>query len=101
MRKHIFFYFCLLLAISGFSQAVTSPSASLYTQNTSNQDASGFSISGFNPTTTLLITVGLVNPPSGTTLRFNTTTGISASDRSKTIQALINPAIKPGTKSVR
>lgn len=79
MRKHIFFYFCLLLAISGFSQAVTSPSASLYTQNTANQDASGFSISGFNPTATLLVTVGLVNPPSGTTLRFNTTSGISAS----------------------
>jgi hypothetical protein len=58
---------------------VSNPSASSYTQNTSNQAASGFSVSGFNASTTLLVTVGLVNPPSGTTLRFSNTSGVSAS----------------------
>jgi hypothetical protein len=58
---------------------VSNPSASSYAQNTSNQAASGFSVSGFNASTTLLVTVGLVNPPSGTTLRFSNTSGVSAS----------------------
>jgi hypothetical protein len=68
-----------LISLSGFSQSVSSPTATSYTQSTANQIASGFSISGFNTSTTLLITIGLVNPPSGTTLRLNTTTGVSAS----------------------
>jgi hypothetical protein len=61
------------------AQSVVSPSASAYPQNTSNQIISGFSVTGFNASSTLLITIGLVNPPSGTTLRLNTTTGVTAS----------------------
>jgi hypothetical protein len=70
---------CLGLSVTGFSQSVTAPSATSYAQSTTNQTASGFSVSGFNTSTTLLVTVGLVNPPTGTTLRFNTTSGVSAS----------------------
>lgn len=70
---------CLGLSVTGFSQSVTAPSATSYAQSTANQIASGFSVSGFNVSTTLLVTVGLVNPPAGTTLRFNTTSGVSAS----------------------
>jgi hypothetical protein len=62
-----------------YSQSVISPTASSYLQNTTNQSAAGFQVSGFNGSTTLLITVGLVNPPTGTTLRFATTTGVTAS----------------------
>jgi len=61
------------------AQSVVSPSAISYPQSTSNQVASGFSVTGFNSTSTLLVTIGLVNPPSGTTLRLNTTAGVTAS----------------------
>jgi LruC domain-containing protein len=71
--------FCLLYTLNGFSQSVNNPSASTYPQSTSNQNISGFSLSGFNSTATLLVTIGLVNPPSGTTLRLGNTSGISAS----------------------
>jgi hypothetical protein len=70
---------CLGLSVTGFSQSVTSPSATSYAQSTANQTASGFSVSGFPVSNSLLITVGLVNPPAGTTLRFNTTSGVTAS----------------------
>ena len=61
------------------AQSVVAPSASSYPQNTSNQIVSGFSVTGFNVSSTLLITIGLVNPPAGTTLRLNTTAGVTAS----------------------
>ena len=61
------------------AQSVISPTATSYPQSTSNQVVSGFSVNGFNPSSTLLITIGLVNPPSGTTLRLNTTAGVTAS----------------------
>jgi hypothetical protein len=69
----------LLSSFSLNAQSVISPTATSYTQNTSNQIVSGFSVSGFNAASSLLITVGLVNPPAGTTLRFNTTAGVTAS----------------------
>jgi hypothetical protein len=61
------------------AQSVVSPTATSYPQSTANQVVGGFSVNGFNPSSTLLITIGLVNPPSGTTLRLNTTTGVTAS----------------------
>jgi hypothetical protein len=79
MKKLLFTIIGILISLSVFSQSVSSPTATSYAQSTSNQIASGFSISGFNTSATLLITIGLVNPPSGTTLRLNTTTGVSAS----------------------
>lgn len=78
MKKLLTLALCFITLLS-YAQSVISPSATSYTQNTSNQIASGFSVSGFNVSTTLLVTVGLVNPPTGTTLRFATTTGVSAS----------------------
>ncbi len=73
------FVFCLVLLATGFSQSVTAPSATSYAQSTANQTASGFSVSGFPTGNALLITVGLVNPPTGTTLNFSTTSGVTAS----------------------
>ena len=79
MKKLLIFLTCVLLTLNGFAQSVTSPSATTYSQSTANQSASGFSVSGFNSTATLLVTIGLVNPPSGTTLKLTNTSGVSAS----------------------
>ena len=79
MRKLILLIFLTLVITTATAQSVSSPSATSYAQSTSNQSASGFSVSGFNATSTLLITIGLVNPPSGTTLKLNTTSGVTAS----------------------
>jgi hypothetical protein len=70
---------CLGFSTKVFSQSVTAPSATSYAQSTANQTASGFSVSGFPTSNALLITVGLVNPPAGTTLKFSTTSGVTAS----------------------
>ena len=78
-NKIISWAIVLLAAIDLNAQSVISPSATSFPQSTSNQVVSGFSVTGFNSTSTLLITIGLVNPPSGTTLRLNTTTGATAS----------------------
>jgi hypothetical protein len=61
------------------AQSVSAPSATTFAQSTTNQSASGFSVSGFPTGNSLLITVGLVNPPTGTTLNFSTTSGVTAS----------------------
>ena len=79
MRKFLLTILLMLAAITVTAQSVTAPSATSYNQNTSNQSAAGFSVTGFVPTTSLLVTVGLVNPPSGATLRFSTTAGVTAS----------------------
>lgn len=67
------------ISLSAFSQSVSAPSASSYNQNTSGQSASGFSLSNFNTSATLLVTVGLVNPPTGTTLTLSSYSGLSLS----------------------
>jgi len=77
--KWIAFIFVVCFIRGVFAQSVISPTATSYPQSTANQVVSGFSVAGFNPSSSLLITVGLVNPPAGTTLRFNTTTGVTAS----------------------
>jgi len=73
--------FVILFFIWGcvFSQSVITPPQKNFTTNTTNQDASGFSINGFTSTQTLLLSIGLINPSSGTTLRITNTTGIVAS----------------------
>ena len=79
MRKFLLTILLILTAMTGTAQSVTAPTANSYNQNTSNQSAAGFSVTGFVPTTSLLVTVGLVNPPSGATLRFSATAGVTAS----------------------
>jgi hypothetical protein len=77
--KWIVFILFICFSLNTFAQSVISPTATSYPQSTANQVISGFSVSGFNVSSTLLITIGLVNPPAGTTLRLNTTTGVTAS----------------------
>jgi len=66
----------LLLFNYGFSQSITQPVSRTYQINTSGQDASGFVINGFG-SQTLLTSIGLINPPAGTTFSITTTSGLS------------------------
>jgi hypothetical protein len=70
----------LLLFISflGFGQSVSAPDSKSFLQSTTAQDASGFILSGFNSTATLLASISLVEFPTGTTFVLNTTTGLTA-----------------------
>ena len=69
----------LFISFLGFGQQVNAPDPKEFTVNTSGQDASGFTLSGFNATSTLLCAVGLPVAPSGTTFYFSTTSGVTAS----------------------
>lgn len=69
----ILLFFPLLL----LGQSISSPPARVYQYNTSNQDGSGFVLNGFNTSSTLLASVGFINPPAGTTFSITTTTGLS------------------------
>ena len=68
----------LLISFLGFGQSVSAPDSKSFLPSTAGQDASGFSLSGFSSTATLLASISLVNPPSGTTFVLNTTTGLTA-----------------------
>jgi hypothetical protein len=76
--KKILVVFFLLISFLGFGQSVSAPDSKSFLQSTSAQDASGFVLSGFSATSTLLTSISLVNPPSGTTFVLNTTTGLTA-----------------------
>ena len=77
MKLH-FFLLCqfALLTLYTSAQSIVTPAATAFVLNTSNQSASGFSVSGFG-SSTLLVTIGLVNPPSGITFKLTSTTGIT------------------------
>ena len=66
----------LFFPLALFGQSITAPPGRTYQVSTSGQDASGFVVSGFS-SEILLTSVGLVNPPSGTTFSITTTTGLS------------------------
>lgn len=77
MKKLLLVLF-LFISFLGFGQSVTAPDPKSFTVNTGGQDASGFTLSGFSATSTLLASISLVNPPSGTTFYLGTTTGLTA-----------------------
>ncbi len=77
MKKLLVICF-LLISFLGFGQSVSAPDSKSFLPSTSGQDASGFVLNGFNSTSTLLASISLVNPPSGTTFYLNTTTGLTA-----------------------
>jgi hypothetical protein len=78
MKKLVTILFLLLVVNLGFGQSVSAPDPKSFTINTTSQDASGFELTGFSSTATLLTSISLVNPPSGTTFYLNTTTGLTA-----------------------
>jgi hypothetical protein len=77
MRKLLVICF-LLISFLGFGQSVSAPDSKSFIPSTTAQDGSGFQLSGFNATSTLLTSISLINPPSGTTFYLNTTTGLAA-----------------------
>jgi len=76
--KHLLVTLFLLISFLGFGQSVSAPDSKSFIPSTTAQDASGFVLSGFSSTATLLASISLVNPPSGTTFVLNTTTGLTA-----------------------
>ena len=77
MRKILVTLF-LLISFLGFGQSVSAPDSKSFIPSTAGQDASGFVLSGFGSTATLLASISLVNPPTGTTFNLTTTTGLTA-----------------------
>ena len=77
MKKIVTLLF-LFISFLGFGQSVTAPDPKSFVVNTTGQDASGFELTGFSATATLLTSISLVNPPTGTTFYLNTTTGLTA-----------------------
>ena len=76
--KYLLVTLLLLTSFLGFGQSVTAPDPKSFVVNTTGQDASGFELTGFSATATLLTSISLVNPPSGTTFYLGTTTGLTA-----------------------
>ena len=56
---------------------VTAPSAPTFASNTSGQDPGNFVISNFDPSATLSVSIGFVDPPSGTSFVLPVTTGLT------------------------
>jgi hypothetical protein len=77
MNKLLVIFF-LLISFLGFGQSVSAPDSKSFIPSTNGQDASGFVLSGFNSTSTLLASISLVEFPTGTTFVLNTTTGLTA-----------------------
>jgi len=77
--KHLLVTLFLLTSFLGFGQQVNAPDPKEFLINTSAQDASGFTLSGFNSTATLLCAIGLPVAPTGTTFYITTTTGLTPS----------------------
>ena len=77
MKKLLVICF-LLISFLGFGQSVSAPDSKSFTPSTNGQDGSGFVLNGFSATSTLLTSISLINPPTGTTFYLNTTTGLTA-----------------------
>ena len=67
-----------MISFLGFGQSVSAPDSKSFIQSTNGQDGSGFVLSGFSSTATLLTSISLINPSTGTTFYLNTTTGLTA-----------------------
>jgi hypothetical protein len=76
--KQILVTLLLLTSFLGFGQSVSAPDSKSFLPSTAGQDASGFVLNGFGSTATLLASISLVNPPTGTTFNLTTTTGLTA-----------------------
>ena len=76
MKKLLVIYF-LLIPFLGFGQSVSAPDPKSFLQSTNGQDASGFVLNGFSSTATLLASISLVNPPSGTTFYLDRLDGLT------------------------
>ena len=67
----------LLIPFLGFGQSVSAPDSKSFIPSTNGQDASGFVLSGFGVTETLLASISLINPPTGITFYLNSLNGLT------------------------
>jgi hypothetical protein len=77
MRNLLIFLF-LLITNLGFGQSVSAPDSKSFIPSTTAQDGSGFVLSGFSATSTLLASISLINPSTNTTFYLNDTRGLIA-----------------------
>jgi hypothetical protein len=77
MKKLLVICF-LLISFLGFGQSVSAPDSKSFIPSTTAQDGSGFQLSGFSTTSTLLASISLINPSTNTTFYLSTTTGLTA-----------------------
>jgi hypothetical protein len=66
-------------AASATGGTVSAPAAPTLAKSTANQDPGDFVLGGFGASDTLLVSVGFVNPPAGTSFSIPTTTGLTRS----------------------
>jgi len=76
--KHLLVTLFLFISFLGFGQSVSAPDSKSFIPSTTAQDGSGFVLSGFSSTATLLTSISLINPSTNTTFYLNTTTGLTA-----------------------
>ena len=76
--KHILVTLLVLTSFLGFGQSVSAPDSKSFIPSTIGQDGSGFQLSGFGTTETLLASISLINPSAGTTFYLNTATNLTA-----------------------
>jgi hypothetical protein len=68
----------LLTSFLGFGQSVSAPDSKSFIPSTTAQDGSGFVLSGFSATSTLLASISLINPSTNTTFYLTETIGLIA-----------------------
>ena len=78
MKKLVTLLFLLLIVNLGFGQSVSAPDSKSFIPSTTAQDGSGFVLSGFTATSTLLASISLINPSTNTTFYLNETRGLIA-----------------------
>jgi len=78
MKNLLVTLFFLFTSVLGFGQSVSAPDSKSFLPSTTGQDGSGFQLSGFSATSTLLASISLINPSTNTTFYLNTTAGLTA-----------------------
>ena len=76
--KHLLVTLFLFISFLGFGQSVSAPDSKSFIPSTNGQDGSGFVLTGFSATSTLLASISLINPPTGTTFFLDTNRGLIA-----------------------
>lgn len=69
--------FTLYAQWTALNPSVTAPSAPTFSLNTSGQDPGNFVIANFDSSATLSVSIGFVDPPSGTSFALPVTTGLT------------------------
>jgi hypothetical protein len=76
--KYLLVTLFLLISFLGFGQSVSAPDSKSFIPSTNGQDASGFLLSGFSSTATILASISLVEYPTGTTFYLSAFSGLTA-----------------------